>query len=165
MPLKLNVGLSKKIGQPNYGSLGASCHVEVELDHSLIFDDLEGFQERAMHAFAACRQAVHEQLSRPPVDDNGQDASDQAVGPSVANSHALEHHAPPASQKQLDYAQQLAGQIRGLGAPRLEVLADKLFGKALAELSTVDASELIDLLKDVRTGKIELSAVLNGAAA
>jgi hypothetical protein len=62
--LKLNVGLSKKIGQPDYGSLGASCHVEVELDGSLLQADLEGFQERAMRAFAACRQAVTDELAR-----------------------------------------------------------------------------------------------------
>ena len=43
MPLRLNVGLSKKIGQPDYGSLGATCHVEVELDGSLVQQDLETF--------------------------------------------------------------------------------------------------------------------------
>ena len=50
MPLKLNVGTCKKIGQPHYGSLGASCNVEIELDQSLLFDDLDAFQERVMHA-------------------------------------------------------------------------------------------------------------------
>ncbi len=64
MPLKLNVGLSKKIGQSNYGSLGASCHVEVELDQSLVFDDPEGFQERVTQAYAACRQAISQELDR-----------------------------------------------------------------------------------------------------
>ena len=28
MPLRLNVGLSKKVGLPDYGSLEASCHVD-----------------------------------------------------------------------------------------------------------------------------------------
>jgi hypothetical protein len=35
MPMKLNVGLCRKVGQPDYGSLGASCNVEVELSGSL----------------------------------------------------------------------------------------------------------------------------------
>lgn len=43
MPLKLHVGISKKLGLPRYSSLGASCNVEVELDHSLLFENLEGF--------------------------------------------------------------------------------------------------------------------------
>jgi hypothetical protein len=64
MPLKLNVGISKKVGQPDYGSLGASCYVEVELDQSLIFDNLEGFQERVKHAYVTCRQAVSDELGR-----------------------------------------------------------------------------------------------------
>src|SRR4051812_39387338 len=32
MPLQLNVGFQQKKGLPRYGSLGASCHLEVELD-------------------------------------------------------------------------------------------------------------------------------------
>ena len=63
MPLKLNVGLSKKIGQPDYGSLGASCNLEVELDQSLVFGDLDGLHERIQNVFAACRQAVTDELA------------------------------------------------------------------------------------------------------
>lgn len=62
--LKLSVGISKKVGQPDYGLLGASCFIEVELDQSLIFDDLEGFQDRVKHAYVACRQAVSDELGR-----------------------------------------------------------------------------------------------------
>ncbi len=64
MPLKLNVGICKKIGQPDYGSLGASCNLAVELDQSLIFDDLDAFQKRVTHAYTACREAVTEELAR-----------------------------------------------------------------------------------------------------
>lgn len=79
MPLKLNVGLSKKIGQPDYGSLGASCNVEVELESSLLHNDLDGFHERVRTAFVACRQAVLDELSRH--------ASGESNGSGGGNAH------------------------------------------------------------------------------
>ena len=61
--LKLNVGTNRKIGQPDYGSAGASCNLELELDTSL-FHDLEGLQQVVKRAYAACHQAVHDELAR-----------------------------------------------------------------------------------------------------
>ena len=43
MPLKLNVGVSRKVGLPDYGSVGASCNLELELDASMIDKDLHAF--------------------------------------------------------------------------------------------------------------------------
>ena len=36
MPLRLQVGLQQKVGRPDYGSLGAACQVELELDSQLL---------------------------------------------------------------------------------------------------------------------------------
>src|SRR6267142_5474990 len=87
MPLKLNVGLSRKVGLPRYGSVGASCAVEVELDQGLLFHDVDTLHEKVQEAFAACRQAVAEELDRQEADDA---ASDEM--PAENNGHGNSHH-------------------------------------------------------------------------
>jgi hypothetical protein len=64
MPLKLNVGVSRKVGLPDYGSVGASCNIEMELDAGLLERDLDGFHDRIRGIYVAAHQAVHDELSR-----------------------------------------------------------------------------------------------------
>ena len=69
MPLKLNVGVSRKVGLPDYGSVGASCNLELELDSGQLERDLDGFQARVRDAYVAAHQAVHDELARLQVPD------------------------------------------------------------------------------------------------
>jgi hypothetical protein len=64
MPLKLNVGVSRKLGLPDYCSAGASCNIEVELDSGLLQHDLGAFHAEVRAAFIAARQAVDDELVR-----------------------------------------------------------------------------------------------------
>jgi hypothetical protein len=171
MPLKLSLGLSKKIGQPDYGSLGASCHVEVELDGTLLDNDQERWHQHVRKAYVACAQAVNDELARlqQAGQTNGhRSARNGAAEPenhASGNGNGHRSGAQRASTKQLDYARQLAAQIRGVGVRRLETLAKRMFEKPLADLASLDASGLIDVLKEIKAGRIDLDAALNGAAA
>ena len=70
-----------------------------------------------------------------------------------------------ASSKQLDYVQQLVKQIPGLGVRRLDAVSQKMHDKPVAGLTSIEASALIDLLRDLKAGRINVAAVLHGAAA
>src|SRR3954454_24122483 len=64
MPMKLNVGVSRKVGLPDYGSVGASCNLELELESSLLDRDLDAFHAKIRCAYVAAHQAVHDELAR-----------------------------------------------------------------------------------------------------
>jgi len=173
MPMKLNVGVCRKVGQPDYGSLGASCDVQLELSSSLIFDDPAVFQQHVRQAYAACERAVDEQLgfkqqSNGSANGHAQAERSESKAPHSGNGSNGNGHstngARLASEKQITYVRQLAGRISGLGVRNLETLAQKMFGKPLAGLSSLDASGLIDCLKDIKEGAIDLDTALNGAA-
>jgi len=169
MSMKLNVGVCRKIGQPNFGSQGASCDVQLELAESMIFDDPGTFQQQVRRAYAACERAVDEQLGENQRSD-GPGNGHVLPEPTASTSHqsgngSNGNGARPASEKQLTYVRQLAGRINGLGVRNLESLAQKMFGKPLAGLSSLDASAMIDRLKDIKEGAVDGQDALNGGAA
>ena len=166
MPLKLNVGLSKKIGQPDYGSLGASCHVEVELDAALLQNDLDGFHSHVRNAYIACQQAVNDELARhsstTPSRQTNSPNNGQANGngSSQGSTNGTSYRA---SEKQLHFARRLASQIPNLG--RLELLVDQLFDKSINDLSGFEASSLIDQLKAMKDGQVAVPSAADGVSA
>jgi hypothetical protein len=169
MPLKTNIGVNRKIADNNYGSRGASVNLEIELDSSLI-QEPERLQERIRQVFRLAQQSLDEELARQQPTNGtaslvtGNSADGPAVEPPRANSNGHRNgNGHSASEKQLTYARQLAGQIRGLGVRKLEMLAQKMFSKPLAGLTSMDASGLIDTLKSIKDGTISLDAALEGS--
>src|SRR5262245_25639173 len=81
MPLRLQVGLQQKVGLRAYGSLGASCQVELELDIHLLDRAPDTFQQEVARAFDACRQAVQTELARQkPASCNGRSSPPASNG-------------------------------------------------------------------------------------
>jgi hypothetical protein len=151
MPLKINVGLSQKIGLPDYGSLGASCHVEFEADPQLLRQDLDGFQRQVADAFVACKQAVQDELHRH-----------SAGSGKSGNGHAANGQARPAGNGQSNgqangaRRQATSSQIRAINAiaQRLELdlnrwLYDKYGLRAVSHLTVPQASSAIQELNEL----------------
>jgi hypothetical protein len=152
MPLKLNVGYSKKIGQPDYGSLGASCNIEVELDQYLVFHDLDGLHAKIKQVFVAARQAVQDELHR-------NESGTPATSPQNGNSgqHAASGNGQANAQRRSG-RKATASQVRAINsiADRLQLdlakwLHEKFGMNVPAELSIGDASHAIDDLKALPT--------------
>ncbi len=186
MPLRANIGISRKVADNNYGSRGASVNLEVELDSSLI-QEPERLQERIRQVFRLAQVSVDEELTRQTTGNDGSNGHTAAAtgngngnhsangrtngnsqpngNGSAANSNGARNatNGHGASEKQLSYARQLAKSIQGLGIRRLETLAQKMFGKPLTAMSSMDASGLIDTLKSIKEGSMDLDSVLEGS--
>lgn len=166
MPLKVNVGLSKKVGLPDYGSLGASCHVEYEADSTLLHTDLDSFHRQVRNAFIACKQAVQDELHRhqsadsttPQVPNNqssnGQHRANGSLG-GQANGQSRNGsvNRNSGNQRRSGGRKATASQVHALEAigNRLQLdlnhwLYEKYGIRVAAELSIGDASAAIDEL-------------------
>jgi hypothetical protein len=149
VPLTLNVGISKKLGLPEYSSVGATCGVQVELDSALLEHDLEGFHERVRAAYVACHQAVHDELARlqhnasPPADARPSPAAEAGRnGPADRNGDGRPRK--PATSNQV---RAIATLARRQGTDLADWLRAGYGVERAEQLSLSEASRLIDELK------------------
>ena len=61
MPMKINAGLSRKVGELNFGSRGASVNIELEVDADLAADTAR-LRQRIRGLYGVIREALNEEL-------------------------------------------------------------------------------------------------------
>ena len=147
MPVRINVGVAKKVGQPNFGSAGATCNVEFELDGGFDNGSTESFQDAVRRAYAACREAIESELT----------TQEQGLEPQLADQHQSPATYRTANQTSLGTQPRGAtpSQVRAIHAISNHSgisLADVLSQFNVSrpdDLSIRDASSLIDQLKEL----------------
>ena len=151
MPLKLSVGLARKVGQPDYGSLQSSCYVEFELDSGILQRDLEAFHQKVQNAYAACSTAVHNELARQqtpdePVPKPEHHRNGNGQG---GNGQGNRSTPRPATNSQVRALWAITNR-QGVQLPQL--LQNRFRVGKPEELSIADASTLIDALNKETNG-------------
>ncbi|MEZ6126867.1 MAG: hypothetical protein R3C49_27435 [Planctomycetaceae bacterium] len=145
MPTKVSVSWSRKAGLPDYGSVGATCHVELELDAQIIDGDLTRFRGHVQRAYAACREAVNDELAREGA---AIEPAHQSVFNGCSNGNRIPNgrrssNGRGATQSQIRAINAIANRSRTDLAPYLQQRGVQ----SVAELNISDASTLIDELK------------------
>ncbi len=155
MAVTLSVGLQKKVGLPDYGSFGASCHIEFDIDRSLIDTDLDGFHQKIAGAFAACRQAVNDQLAQQsghssPNGNGHAGKNSNPHGHSLTNGNGSEQKVGAATQSQVRAIFAIARRQR---IDPATVVRERFNVDRPEDLSIREASTLID---DLKRGAVEV---------
>lgn len=81
MPATISVGLSRKVGEANYGSRGGSVSVELEIDTATLTDPA-AFRARVQTLYSMARSSLEEELARTD------DGADPTTVPSVPSQSA-----------------------------------------------------------------------------
>jgi hypothetical protein len=163
VPLRLNVGVSRKVGLPDYGSVGASCNLELELPQDLLERDLDGFHARVRDAYVAAHQAVHDELARlhagpqagprehprddPRPDDRATRDRPETNGRRADAPRGGGDRRPSARAATPKQVAALVALARRAGAELEGLLRDEYGVTRPEHLSVPQASRAIDLLK------------------
>jgi hypothetical protein len=163
VPLRLNVGVSRKVGLPDFGSVGASCNLELEVDAGLLERDLDAFHARVRDAYVAAHQAVHDELARlhagaqagPPEHPRDDPRPDDRATRDRPETNGRRADAPRGNgdrqpSARAATARQVAALValaRRAGADLEGLLHDQCGVARPEELTVRQASRVIDLLK------------------
>jgi hypothetical protein len=140
MAIRANVSFSQKHGQPDFGSVGAGCSLEFELDTTLLEKDSTALREQFDLAYTTCRQAVQQQLT--PFEQSERVLSHAAV---QSKTNGKKRPSRPATQSQ----QRALWAICNNHGLNLEAACRDEFDVPAADcLSIAQASSLIDKLKN-----------------
>ena len=157
MSIKVSVGVSKKVGLPDYGSAGSHCNIEIETDNSIL-DNADGFLQRVRDAYELARQSVEEELSHHrPGNATSQSRSVNQFEKEPAPRQEYRSNPNPtgssyaASAKQTQFIAALVKGVKGLDWKKLDRYCDGKFGKTCSQLSSKEASALIEDLKNAKT--------------
>ncbi len=157
--MKIQIGVNRKIGEPSFGSRGASMSLEVELDIALL-QDTDQLRERVRRLYQLARQSVDEELRRP----NRGSSTIVSVKPPAPNvvgwrstseqtvraSHLLPRHVEP-----WPWQKASPGQIRAIfaitkrqGLDANAIIRDRCGVFRMEHLTMREASSLIDELQN-----------------
>jgi len=143
MPAKLNVGLSRKVGEANYSSRGASVNLEVELDSGTI-SDRQLLRRRVRSLYAMARRSVEEELGRSPEGASNEPVRSSNSGHPNGNGHHTQPPAGTATQSQVRAIFAIAKRHRL--DPNI-VVQERFHLSRVEDLSIREASAVIDELK------------------
>ena len=145
MPLKLNVGASKKIADQSYGSRGASVNVEMELDSTLVAEPVK-LQEKIRQLFGLVRVSLAEELNGSYAAPKDADSNGNGNGSRAApNDNQRTSNPRPATQSQ---CKALHAISRSKQVNLNQLLRDRFHVGKPEDLSIKEASSLIDELKN-----------------
>jgi hypothetical protein len=147
MAVKLTIGLSRKIGQPNYGSRQASIGLEVEVDSGMLAAP-KALQEKVRLLYRFADQAVEEELNQQI---EGALPRGSAVQASVEEEQ--EHEADASADAQ-SIRRLTENQLRAIYAlarrhrlSPLQLVRERFRLEQVEDLDIRQASRLIDELK------------------
>ena len=174
MSVKLNIGLSRKVGEANYGSRGASINLEVELDNGVLNDPGQ-LRERVHDLYVLARESVDEELQRPadagpgePSYANG-NGHGRTNGVANGNGHSSNGHSSNGNGNnradansngngqngRVEVARATQSQIRAIfaiskrqGLDPHTLISERFRVHKMEDLTIREASSLIDDLKN-----------------